>query len=172
MWRKEWPKIPSTLTSLFLLHLNAGLFIAFCVAGYHTFIALLAIYEFLIAIKNKNRLPQTITGILLIVIISILLISPVLFPALESYVEKTLIENIELNSRTENENNLDDAYFGGFNWGTLWILVQKVDVYPCSHCVLVMANNDLFLLNNVWLEYLHRRFAYLSVYLLLLLNAA
>lgn len=129
MWRKEWPENkPSTLYVSFLAAtLNAGLFLLhFRVAGYAIpLLALLAIYEFLIAIKNKNRLPQTITGILLIVIISILLISPVLFPALESYVEKTLIENIELNSRTENENNLDDAYFGGFNWGTLWILGAK-----------------------------------------------
>ena len=134
LWRKEWPELKSKILIISFLAaaLNAGVFLLhFRVAGYAIpLLAIIAIYEFLLAIKSKNRLLQTITGILLIVIISLLLISPVLFPALEKYVDKTVVENIELNSSNGKENNLDDAYFGGFNWETVWILgVKKWLVY-------------------------------------------
>jgi len=127
-WSKDWPnkKKEVLLLSLTSSILIAGVFLLhFKVAGYVLpLLAMICLYELVKNIKNKRKAKQSLLGISAIVLISILLILPILIPAVNVYFQQRITPPViqeSLESAVQNS----DPYYTTYNFTSLWHLALE-----------------------------------------------
>ena len=105
------------IAGVFLVHFRAAAFLL-------PLIAIICIYEFILAIKTKRQGFITFLGILIITILSITLILPALLPAMDFYIDRrsTPAETAEAVPSDALEEN---QYFANYNIESLYAIGAK-----------------------------------------------
>ena len=128
VWKGDWKDNRTTalaltgtsallITGVFLLHFRAAAFLL-------PLIAIICIYEFVLAIKTKQHAVKTFLGIVSIAILSIVLILPALLPAMDFYIDRrsATTEPAEAVSSEALEEN---QYFANYNIESLYTIGAK-----------------------------------------------
>ena len=127
-WKEDWKvNRRSTLAltgvsalliaGVFLVHFRAAAFLL-------PLIAVICIYEFVLAIKTKQNGLKTFLGIVAIAILSIVLIIPALLPAMDFYVDRRS-EPAQSTGVESPEDIADNQYFANYNIESLYLIGAK-----------------------------------------------
>lgn len=127
-WKEDWKvNRRSTLAltgvsalliaGVFLVHFRAAAFLL-------PLIAIICIYEFVLAIKTKQNGLKTFLGIVAIAVLSIVLILPALLPAMDFYVDRRS-EPAQSTGVESPEDIADNQYFANYNIESLYLIGAK-----------------------------------------------
>lgn len=106
-----------SIAGVFLLHFRAAAFLL-------PLIAIICIYEFILAVKSKKNGLRTLLGIVVIAVVSIVLILPALLPALDFYVDRRS-EPTQTSTAEAVQDITDNQYFSNYNIESLYLLAAK-----------------------------------------------